>query len=103
MSDVLVRIKRAILAGRYAFSEKARIEMEADALTEMDVAESIVNAVAIYKRLRSRTPRGGAGREYLYVIQATNLEGIMIYSKGKLVPEAHEETFYFLVSAKRAL
>jgi hypothetical protein len=48
MDDILVRIKRAILAGRYAFSEKARIEMEADSLTELDVAESIVNAVAIH-------------------------------------------------------
>jgi hypothetical protein len=47
MSEVLVRIKRAVLAGRYAFSEKARCEMEADALTELDVAESIANAVAI--------------------------------------------------------
>ena len=35
MSDVLVRIKRAILAGRYVFSEKARLEMEADGLTEL--------------------------------------------------------------------
>jgi hypothetical protein len=52
--DPLVRIKRAILAGRYAFSEKARLEMEADGLIELDIAESIVNAVAIYKRLRSR-------------------------------------------------
>jgi hypothetical protein len=53
MSDLLVRIKRAILAGRYAFSEKARFEMECDGLTELDVAESIVNAVAIYKKIRS--------------------------------------------------
>ena len=45
--DVLVRIKRAVLAGRYAFSEKARLEMEADGLTELDVAESILNAVEI--------------------------------------------------------
>lgn len=29
MSDVLIRIKRAVLEGRYAFSEKARMEMEA--------------------------------------------------------------------------
>ena len=50
MEDVLVRIKRAVLAGRYAFSEKAR--------TEMDVVESILNAVAIYKTLRSRSPLG---------------------------------------------
>jgi len=40
-ADVLVRIKRAVLAGRYAFSEKARIEMEVDGLTKLDVAESI--------------------------------------------------------------
>lgn len=103
MVDVLVRIKRAILAGRYAFSEKARIEMEVDAITELDVAESILNAVAIYKRLRSRSSRRDRRVEYLYIIQATNLDGIMIYSKGKLVPQAVGETFYFLVSAKRAL
>jgi len=69
MDDILVRIKRAILAGRYAFNEKARIEMEADSLTELDVAESIVNAVAI--------------------------------TKGKLVREAGEEAYYFLVSSKK--
>jgi hypothetical protein len=103
MVEVLVRIKRAVLSGRYAFSEKARIEMEADALTELDVAESIVNAVAIYKRLRSRSPFHEGKREYLYVIQATNLEGVMIYSKGKLVREHGQEHFYFLVSSKRAL
>lgn len=39
--DVLTRIKRAVLAGRYAFTKKARVEMEADDLTELDVAESI--------------------------------------------------------------
>ena len=33
MSDVLIRIKRAVLAGQYAFSEKARSELEADCLT----------------------------------------------------------------------
>ena len=41
MSDTLVRIKRAILAGRYAFSEKARAEMELHGLTELDIVESI--------------------------------------------------------------
>jgi len=49
MSEVLIRIKRAVLAGRYAFSAKARLEMECGGLTELDVAESILNAVAIYK------------------------------------------------------
>lgn len=101
--DVLIRIKRAVLAGRYAFSEKARLEMEVDDLTELDVAESIVNAVAIYKRLRSSSALRSKRREYLYVIQSTNLEGLAIYTKGKLVQEAAVETYYFLVSSKRAL
>ena len=103
MADTLVRIKRVILAGRYAFSEKARIEMEADGLTEFDVVESIINAVAIYKRLRSRSRHRSQRTEYLYVIQATNLDGVMVYSKGKLVREHGEDHFYFLISAKRAL
>ena len=101
--DVLIRIKRAVLTGRYAFSEKARLEMEIDDLTELDVAESILNAVAIYKRLRSNSRSRTKRREYLYVIQSTNLDGLAIYTKGKLVQEAEIETYYFLVSSKRAI
>ncbi len=103
MSDVLVRIKRAVLAGRYTFSEKARLEMEADGITELDVAESILNAVAIYKKIRSTNPYHKRSIEYLYVIQSANLDGLAIYSKGKLVREAGEDTYYFLISSKRAL
>jgi tRNA threonylcarbamoyladenosine modification (KEOPS) complex Pcc1 subunit len=103
MSDILVRIKRAVLAGHYAFSEKARMEMEADGLTELDVAESILNAVAIYKKLRSQSRSRTQLRQYLYVIQSTNLEGLMIYTKGKLVREAGTETYYFLISSKKAI
>ncbi|MFQ5821852.1 MAG: hypothetical protein ACE5I5_17835 [Candidatus Heimdallarchaeota archaeon] len=65
MRDVLVRIKRAVLSGRYVFSEKARIEMEADGITELDVVESIINAVAIYKKMRSRSPFRKHSRENL--------------------------------------
>jgi hypothetical protein len=103
MSEVLVRIKRAVLGGRYAFSEKARLEMEEDAIGELDVAESIINAVAIYKKLRSRSSFKAMRTEYLYVIQSPNLNGLAIYSKGKLVKEAGEEIYYFLVSSKKAL
>ena len=103
MKDVLVRIKRAVLAGNYAFSEKSRMEMEADGFTELDVAEPILNAVAIYKRIRSRSPHRQNKREYLYVIHSTNLDGLMIYSKGKLVSEAGAETYYFLISSKKAI
>lgn len=103
MIDVLVRIKRVVLAGHYVFSEKARLEMEADGLTELDVAESILNAVAIYKTLRSRSSYREHAKEYLYVIQSTNLDGLMICTKGKLVHEARIETYYFLVSSKKAV
>jgi len=78
--------------------------MEADGITELDVAESILNAVAIYKRLRSTgSPRRVRAREYLYIIQSTNLAGVPIYTKGKLVKEPNQESYYFLVSSKRAL
>ncbi len=103
MQNILVRIKRAVLAGNYAFSEKARLEMEADGLTELDIAESILNAVAVYKRIRSRSPYRQHAREYLYVIQSTNLDGLMIYTKGKLAKEADAETYYFLISSKKAI
>jgi len=77
--------------------------MEAEALTELDVAESILNAVAIFKRICSRSLLRPKSGEYLYVIQGTNLDGLPIYSKGKLVKQAGEEAFYFLISSKRAL
>ena len=103
MSDILVRIKRAVLAGNYAFSEKARVEMEADGLTELDVAESILNSVAVSKVVRSTSVRRKSAGERLYVIQSTNLSGLLIYTKGKLVVETNTETYYFLISSKKAL
>ena len=61
--DILVRIKRAVLAGRCEFTDKARTEMATDCITEQDVVESVVNAVAIYKRIRSTSPYREAARE----------------------------------------
>jgi hypothetical protein len=103
MSPILVRIKRAVLAGRYVFSEKARLEMESDRLTELDVAESILNAEAITKTIRSTSPLRQRSRERLHIIHSVNLTGLPIYSKGKLVSEADTEVYYFLISAKRLL
>ena len=68
MSEVLIRIKRAVLD----------------------------------KTLRSTSPFR-TSREYLYVIQSPTLDGLAIYSKGKLVREAGMEVYYFLISSKRAL
>ena len=101
--DVLTRIKWAVLTGRYAFSRKARIEMQSDDLTEVDIAESILNAQDIYKKLRSTSHLRNNRREYLYVIQGTNLDGLVIYTKGKFVEGEGTETYYFLVSSKLAL
>lgn len=101
MNEILVRIKRAILAGCYRFSEKARIEMKMDGLTERDVIEAILNAGTIYKKLRSRSPWRRHALEYLYVIQSTNLDGLFIYTKGKLIREDGSDTYYVLISSKR--
>lgn len=101
MSNVLVRIKRAVLAGRYVFSDKARVEMDADDLTELDVIEAIANAKAITKTLRSTSPHRSHSRELLYIILSRNLSGMTIYTKGKLVEEEGQEVYYFLISSKR--
>jgi len=104
MSDVLVRIKRAMIEGRYRFTNKARMEMVADGLADLDVVEAILNAVAIHKTLRSRSPHRRKAGERLYVIQSTNYAGLFIYSKGKLAPGPDgRETFYVLISAKRSV
>ena len=102
MDDVLVRIKRAVLQGLYLFSEKASSELEADGLTDLDVAEAILNAVAVYKTLRARNPRRGQRGEKLYVVVGTTLMGLPIYTKGKFLFENGRETYYFLISSKRA-
>lgn len=78
------------------------MELDADGLTELDAIESILNAVAIYKKLRSTSPRRKQAKEYLYVIQSTNLDGLVIYTKGKLVSVDGQDKFYFLISSKRA-
>ena len=74
----LIRIKRAVLAGRYVLTEKAGIEMHASDLLDTDIIESIACAKAIYKRLRSTSPLRGHQTEYLYIIISPNLSGISI-------------------------
>ena len=101
--NVLAHIRQTVLAGHYRFSEKAFDEMETDDLTEEDVVESIREATRIEKRLRSTSAFRSSSREYLYVIVSPNSHGVPIYTKGKFTSEAGVETYYFLVSSKRAL
>ena len=77
--------------------------METDDLTEVDITEAILSADAIYKKLRSTSPSRKTRREYLYVIQSTNLDGLVIYTKGKFVEAPVGETHYYLISAKAAM
>ena len=100
--DILIRIKRTVIAGNVVFTEKATTERERDNLTERDVIESIITAVAIYKRIKSTNARSH-GREYLYIIQSTNFEGCLVYTKGKFVVDGGVATYYILISAKRAI
>ncbi len=86
----------------HSIGEKALIEMDVDGINEFDVIESIVNASEIQKTVRSTSPMRKHRREYLYVIESPNLEGLMIYSKGKFTSEVGKETYYFLISSKKA-
>lgn len=101
-SDILIRIKRALLDGHYAFSRKARLEMQDTGLVERDVIEAIINAPAIYKEIRSRSPLRKNAVEYLYVIYGVTFDGLLIYTKGKFIKSDDDETFYFLISSKRS-
>ena len=100
--DLLLRIKRLALRGAVRFTEKARDEMEVDALTPSDVIESLVNAQAVAKTIRSRSRARRYAGEKLYVIKSFNYEGTLIYTKGAVVKQAQEEVFYILVSSKLA-
>jgi hypothetical protein len=66
--DVLIRIKRLVIARRVAFTRKAENEMASDGLTRELVYEAILNAPTINKKVRSRRS-GSEQAETLYVIK----------------------------------
>jgi YgiT-type zinc finger domain-containing protein len=78
--DPLVRIKQAVLSGRVIFTRKADLERDADDLTVQDVYESIINAHAIDKVLRSTSSRGRGDK--LYVIKGLTFANTLVYTKG---------------------
>ena len=99
--DILVRIKRLVIARKVLFTEKAECEMAADSLTPDLVYESILNAPSIFKSLRSRNPRTGK-TEKLYVVKGLTFDGLDIYTKGKILNKAGGDIFYVLISSKRS-
>jgi hypothetical protein len=99
--DALIRIKRLVLTQRVIFTAKAESEMYADGLSHEVVFEAIINAPAITKSLRSRLPQSGR-RDTLYVIKGITYDGLVIYTKGKIVTFEGREVFYVLISSKRS-
>jgi len=98
--DPLVRIKRIVIARHIEFTVKAEEERLADGLTVEDVLESILNANAIKKVLRSRSPKRRHSREPLYVIESPTYGGLWIYTKGTIRKKGEEEVFYVFISSK---
>jgi len=99
--DILVRIKRLVVSRQVLFTEKAEIEMARDALTPELVYEAILNAPAIFKVVRSRSPRGGRS-ERLYVIKGLTFDGVDVYTKGKILKKEGVDVFYVLISSKKS-
>jgi len=100
--DVLVRIKRLVIARRVEFTLKAAQKRLRDGLLVEDVLESIVNANAIKKTLRSRASDRSHVAEKLYVMESPTYGGLWIYTKGTIRKQGSEEVFYVFVSAKIA-
>jgi hypothetical protein len=101
--DILLRIKRLVVRGAVRFTEKARLELEADGLEPEDAIEAILSAPGIRKSLRSRSPRRAAQRETLYVIVGVSFGGIPVYTKGVIRRDNGRDIFYILVSSKRCV
>lgn len=99
--DTLVRIKRLVIARHVLFTLKAEGEMAAEALTPELVYESILNAPAIFKALRSRNPRTRKP-EILYVIKGLTFDGLAVNTKGKILSQEGVDVFYVLISSKRS-
>ena len=98
--DILVKIKRLVIARRVIFSNKAREERWDCELTVDEVLESILNASTINKTLRPTSPFRKSPREKLYVIISSTYDGKVIYTKGTIRKVNDVEEFYILISAK---
>ena len=104
MNDILKRIKRLLLSGRYFFTDKATVERERDGLSEEDIVEAIINAQSIQKVINSQSPHRREKREKRYVILSFTFDGVLVYTKGKIVHEPDgSDKFYVLVSSKKSV
>lgn len=68
--EILAKIKRLAIARRLRFTFKADLERIGDGLTVEDIVESLVNAPAINKVLRSHSPKIHGVEEYYLLISS---------------------------------
>lgn len=61
-----------------------------------------MNANAIKKTLRSRSPARIAAKERLYVIESPTFAGLWVYTKGTIRGKGRSQVFYVFVSCKLA-
>jgi hypothetical protein len=99
--DIFKRIKQLVMARKVRFTEKAALEMKVDNLLPEMIFEAIWNAPGIFKSVRSKSPQTGQ-RETLYIIKGLTLNGMLIYTKGKIANYKGQEVFYVIISSKRA-
>jgi hypothetical protein len=100
--DELATIKRLIIQGRYAFTEKALTEIDRDHLTEELVIESILNA-QFMKVKKTISPYKKHKDERVYIIESFTYSGLLLYTKGVVKKESDGDKFYLLISSKRSL
>ena len=100
--DALIRIKRLVIARNVEFTMKAETERLRDGLFIDDIFESILNANAVKKVLRSTSGNRRTKRDLLYVIESPTYNGTWIYTKGTIRHKGGQEVFYVFISAKLA-
>jgi hypothetical protein len=98
----LATIKRLIIQGRYAFTEKALLEIDREQLTEELVLEAILNAQFLKIR-RSTSARKSCRDESICMIESFTYAGLLLYTKGVVKRDAEGYRFYLLISSKKSL
>jgi len=101
--DVLIYIKRLMMAEKYILTQKAADELAADGLSEQELVEAVVFAKGISKVIRSKSIFREESREKLYIIKGRSLSNAVIYTKGVIRRYRQGDVFYVLVSSKRSL
>jgi len=101
VENILREIRLAVLTGRVAFTLKAREEMGADNLMDVDVYQSLMNARTVRSK-RSRSPKRVMDREKIHIIVAPSDSGARIYTKGLFRKQQEKAVFYILISSKRS-